>query len=98
MKNLIEYCNPKVVFFFFLIVGIFMLFVSLRMPNHTETEEYEMLNYKYTRGEISKDEYLTEFGILKGNRIKIMDIGSGLMVIKFGWQDINWGPGMFYRQ
>lgn len=80
MKNLIEYCNPKVVFFFFLIVGIFMLFVSLRMPNHTETEEYEMLNYKYSRGEISKDEYLTEFGILKGNRIKIMDIGSGLMV------------------
>lgn len=69
--------SPKILFFLMLIVGLFMLFLSLRMPKYSETKEYEVLNEKYYNGEISEEKYYEE---LYDNINPIMDIGNGLIV------------------
>ena len=77
MVKITKCYSPKILFFLMLIVGLFMLFLSLRMPKYSETKEYEVLNEKYYNGEISEEKYCEE---LYDNINPIMDIGNGLIV------------------
>ena len=71
MVKITKCYSPKILFFLMLIVGLFMLFLSLRMPKYSETKEYEVLNEKYYNGEISEEKYCEE---LYDNINPIMDI------------------------
>lgn len=42
MVKITKCYSPKILFFLMLIVGLFMLFLSLRIPKYSETKEYEV--------------------------------------------------------
>lgn len=79
MVKTTEHFSPKILFFLLLIVGVFMLSLSLRMPKYSETEEYGVLNEKYYNGEINEEKYCEELYKNK-RRNSMMDTGNGLIV------------------
>lgn len=79
METIRSFFTPKTCLFFILIVGLFMLFVSLRIPKYVGTNEYNLLNEQYYNEKISKEQYLVEFEKNNSARTLIMNIGNGLI-------------------
>lgn len=74
-----SYFTPKTCLFFILTVGLFLLFISLRIPKYVGTNEYKLLNEQYYNGKISEEQYLVEFEKNNSSRTLILDIGNGLI-------------------
>lgn len=79
MEKVIKPINPKMLFFFVLVVGLVLLLLSIRMPKYSTTNEYMILNEEYAKGVISREKYLDEFNKNNYIRTSIMDVGNGLI-------------------